>query len=506
MFSLQLKRRSGLRAAFLFFTALLPALSQSDRLAEQSARGKQLMSEGHFAEAAAVYQQMVQALPGNPGLLLNLGLAEQMSGHPDRAIPRFEAVLKLQPASIPALTSLAMSHLQLNQPAAAVAPLKKVVGLQPEDINTRGMLAGAELNLGSFQDSAWQYRRLTALAPNDPKAWYGLGKAYEGLAAQSFERLSKLDTQSGYLALLLAEARTQQHQYRSAFFFYRETEKKTPRLPGLHAGLAQVYRNTGHVDWAATEETREADSARAACQTPSGAACLFTQRKFLPAANSTASDAAALFWKARAANILAIEAFDQLGRLPESLELHGLKAQILHDHGQDLEASREWKTALALSPDKNDARLKTELATSLVLARDYQSAIPALQELLAADPPSPDLNFMLGESLWRTQKAEEALPYLEAAIRKNPAMLPAHAALGLALVSLGKNAAAIPHLEKALTLDDDGSLHYSLARAYQSTGNTDRAKASMEAYTRMQRRNNEVNGAVADQSEITGPK
>ena len=34
------------------------------------------------------------------------------------------------------------------------------------------------------------------------------------------------------------------------------------------------------------------------------------------------------------------------------------------------------------------------------------------------------------------------------------------------LSKLNRGADAIPHLEKALQLDDDGSLHYTLARAY----------------------------------------
>jgi tetratricopeptide (TPR) repeat protein len=501
-------RRLVFRVAFLLFTSLLPALAQSDQLAEQSRRGKDLMRQDRFDEAATIYREMVKALPGNEGLLLNLALAEEMGGHFDQAIPHFEAVLKTQPNNVPALTSLAMSRLQMNQPAAAIAPLQKLVTLEPKDPNPRGMLAGAEMGLGRFEEAAEQYRQLAVLAPSDAKTWYGLGKAYEALAASSFERLSKLDPQSGYVALLLGEARTQQRQYRSAFFFYREAEKKLPQLPGLHSGLARVYRSTGHPDWAAAEEQQEPHLASAACKGPADSACQFAHGAFLTVVKSASGskpDAPALFWAARSYDALALQAFEHLGQLPESVELHALKAQILRDHGQNLEASKEWAAALAIAPDRNDPRLKTELATSLFLARDYQSAIPLIKELLSTDADAPDLNFMLGESLWRTQQADEALPYLQRALRKNPEMLPAHAALGLALASLNKSAEAIPHLEKAVSLDDDGSLHYSLARAYQATGNTAQAKTNMEEYSRIQRHNTEVNSAVTNESEITAP-
>ncbi len=185
--------------------------------------------------------------------------------------------------------------------------------------------------------------------------------------------------------------------------------------------------------------------------------------------------------------------------------MHALKAQIFHDHGQDLEAAKEWRAAIAIAPDRNDPRLKAELANSLFLARDYQAAMPIIQQFLTDDPNAPDFNFMMGESLWRTQQAEKALPYLERALKASPEMLPAHAALGLALVSLGRNSEAVPHLEKSARLDDDGSLHYSLARAYQATGDKDRARGSMEEYTNIKKRNADVDANLAKEAEITAP-
>ncbi len=499
-------RRVVLRAAFFTFVAATLAVPQSDEFLQKSSRGKELMAQGQFEEAIPIYRDLVRAIPNNPGLLLNLAMAEEMAGHPAQAIPDFETVLKAQPDSVPALTSLSMARLQLNQPAEAFAPLKKLIALTPNDANARGMLAAAEMSLGRFNEAAEQYRRLTSLTPSDPKAWHGLGKAYEALAASSFERLVKAAPESGFVAFLVAETRLQRRQYRSAFFFYREAEKTLPGLPGLHRGLADVYSKTGHPDWAGTESKRETELPVPDCKTQPEA-CQFARGDFLAlvkAATPTSSPSS-LFWAARAYNELALSAFDRLGHLPDSPEMHVLKAQILHDHGQDLDAASEWRAALAMSPEKNDVRLRTEVATSLFLAHDYQSAMPMIEELLATDPASPDLNFMFGESLWRTQQSEKAIPYLENALRRSPGMLPAHAALGLALVSLNRSEQAIPHLEKAVSLDDDGSLHYSLARAYQSVGDKDRAHRNLEEYERIQRQNAEVNGDLAKEAEITAP-
>src|SRR3954471_24704595 len=131
-------RAAMLPALFLFGAQLLHG--QSGDLEAMGAQARQLMASGHFEDAIPIYRQMVKAEPGNPGLLLNLGLAQHMAGHEREAIPTFEAVLKSQPDSLPALISLGSAHLALNQPAEAIAPLRKALNTNPEDHDTRGLL------------------------------------------------------------------------------------------------------------------------------------------------------------------------------------------------------------------------------------------------------------------------------------------------------------------------------------------------------------------------------
>ncbi|HSU59256.1 MAG TPA: tetratricopeptide repeat protein [Bryobacteraceae bacterium] len=453
-------------AALFIYTAA----GQTGDLASESHQARELMGQGRFEEAIPIYEKLVQALPGNLGLVLNLGLAEEMAGHPAKAVPHFETVLKKQPENLPALTSLAAARLQLHQPSLA----------------------------------AVQYRKLTELDASDPQSWYGLGKAYEALATRDFDQLSKAAPESPYVAALIAESRVQRRQYRSAFFFYRQAESKLPDLPGLHAGLARVYQKTGHADWAAAEERKEPPLPAKTC-TQHTAECEFLKNNFLAAAKfaEASSTPESLFWATRAYSELALKAFDKLGYLPDSVEMHALKAQILHDHGQDIEASREWRAALKLNP--GDPALEQELAKSLFIGKDYHSAAALAEKLLAQQPDSPDLNFIVGDSLWQTQQPEKALPYLEAALRGRPKMLPAHAALGMALALLDRNSEAIPHLQQALSLDDDGSLHYNLARAYRAAGNAQGAQQMMEQYQQIKQRNAQVDSELAKQAEISAP-
>jgi len=142
---------------------------------------------------------------------------------------------------------------------------------------------------------------------------------------------------------------------------------------------------------------------------------------------------------------------------------------------------------------------------SLFQASDYRAVMPMLEGELRDGNNSPETNFMLGDSFLRTQQPEKAIGYLENALKMSPSMKPAHASLGLALAVTNRQAEAIPQLEKALDLDDDGSLHYQLARAYQAKGNAERARELLAQYQKIQSRNREHKDEVAREAQITGP-
>jgi tetratricopeptide (TPR) repeat protein len=496
--------RVALRLALFFFAAALRG--QPDDLAREMERARQFMESGKYEQAIPIYERAVKEMPGNPGALLNLGLAEHMAGRERQAIPRLEAVLKARPNHVPALTALAQARLALNEPKLAISPLEKVVAAEPKNREARGMLAAALLDTGRFDEAATRYREVANEDPNDPRAWYGLGTSYQGLAGSAFDRLQKIDATSPYVAALVADTRVKRRQYRSAFFFYGEALKQLPNLHGIHAALAEVYRKTGHPEWATAEDTKEAALPAVDCKAHP-AECAFVAGHDLQLTSTprgAAPSAEALFWQAKAANELALQAFFRLGQLPPSVELHQLRAEIARAQGQHLESVNEWRAAQALSP--GNARIEGELAVSLLLASDYGGAFEQASRVLQAGPASAEMNFVAGDSLLRLEQPEKAIPYLRAALSADPKMVAADASLGLALSRTGKNAEAIPHLQRALELDDDGSLHFQLANAYRATGDAEKAREAMAKREEIVKRNEEQKAEVVREAQIAPPK
>src|SRR6266853_482307 len=99
---LAVPRRSPLALAALILYLPIGVNAQSQALIEKSQRGVELMAAGKFEDAIPVYLELSRAVPDNPGLLLNLGMALHLAGHSRQAIAPLDRALKLDASTLPA--------------------------------------------------------------------------------------------------------------------------------------------------------------------------------------------------------------------------------------------------------------------------------------------------------------------------------------------------------------------------------------------------------------------
>jgi tetratricopeptide (TPR) repeat protein len=449
-------------------------------LQKQSARAKELMAAERYAEAIPLYRALVQALPDNAGLRLNLGMALHLSGQDEEAVPHLEQALRQNPHALPAALFLGAAFLRTGHPDRALGPLQTAVKLDPAHLEARALLSDAFLAVSEFARALPHLRRLTELDPESARAWSGLGSAYEALAAQAFDDLVSREPEGAYTAALAARARREQGQEEVAFQLYRDALRLAPTLRGLHSALADIYRATGHADWAAVEDERERALPRLSCATPTPE-CELAQGKPQAALAATlkVGSPETLFWRVRAYTALAEEAFAALSRLRPSPESYERTARLLARGRRHAEAAAAWRQAIALAPE--DLELKLGLAVSLRASRDLAGAQAVLEEIVGRAPDLPEASALLGDVLVEQQDPERAIPLLETALHADDAEY-VHGTLGRAYALAGRPAEAIPHLKQALAVDVDGSLHYQLARAYQASGQAEAARSAMADY------------------------
>lgn len=524
-----------MQLALCLFLCFTPVLAQRDDLAAKSRRGRELMTAGKFEEAIPFYRDLVRALPNNPGPIMNLGLALHMVGREREAVSEFQAVLKLEPNHLPARLFLGAAYLRLKEPARALEPLKTFVRAQPNDKEARLLLGEALSSLDRFEEAAKQFEKLTELDPANPKSWNGLGLSYESLASRNFEELEKIALGSPYWLVLVAEARAKADQYTRAFVFYRQALAKVPTMRGIHAAVADIYRKTGHPEWAAVEQDKELQMPLVNCSGGSPPVATLgaspnargARRNQTPATDRQHSSDAlecdfwagryseivasakgfkteeAYFWRTRACDRLALKAFSRLAELPPSAEVHELLAKIQFNRKNYPAALKEWRQALEFSPA--NPYYRQQLAISLSAGGEYESARQPLQDLLKQSPDSVELNYWFGVTLLGLAKAAEAIPFLEKAVESDPTELLMQRDLGRAYLQAGQAEKAVHHLKAALSIDEDGSLYFQLARAYRSTGQQELAKEMLRKFQEIQNSAPVEKKTREQETEITPP-
>jgi predicted Zn-dependent protease len=443
------------------------------------------MQASRFAEAAAIYAEVVKARPADAGLLMNLGMAEYMAGHPAEALAPLQKAVRLNASLAPASLFLGAALLDLGRTADAVPPLSRAVKAMPKNPDAREMLARASLAVGQIQSAITHYRALTTMQADNPKGWYGLSRSYQAMAERDFAAIRKEAADSPLLDLIVAEVLVSEDRYGQALATYRRVLAANPPVGGIHESIADLYAQAGNAEWAATERQRSPSRTPAACASKP-AECAFLEGKVtdaLAVAKKTPT-LVGKYWVVRAANRLSAEALSHLASLPDSVELRLLKADIAQSRGRHPEAVEELRAAVKLAP--GDAVVESALAEELIHMRNFEEALPLLDRLTREQHDSASLLFLQGEGLLLSQQLEKAIPILERATKLDPALLAARASLGRAYVQAGRFEEALPHLEAAAAEDDDGDVHYQLARAYQALQRGDEARAAMAEYQKRQ--------------------
>ncbi len=131
---------------------------------------------------------------------------------------------------------------------------------------------------------------------------------------------------------------------------------------------------------------------------------------------------------------------------------------------------------LRQSPDAENDELLTA-AFDAEDVGDLETAIDYCHAILARDGPRADIDFQLGELLYRAGQTVAARERYYAAIELDPEFVEARASLGCVLAETGQTELAIAAFRGALSLYDDyADVHYNLARTLEDAGRDLEAK------------------------------
>jgi Flp pilus assembly protein TadD len=435
-----------------------PARPSDAGLAERSRAGKELMAAGRYAEAAAAYRELVRAMPGNAGLLVNLGMALHLSGKDAEAIPPLESAVRLDPASLPANLFLGAARLRTGRAEAAVVPLQKAVRLQPDNLEARSMLAEALMGLERPGQAEPHLRRITQLArpiPRRGSTWGRPTRTWPAAPSTVSWRRTRNRRSRSPSSAKCAWTRAGARRPSSS----TAAVERAPTMRGLHAALARIYKETGHADWAAIEQERERRLGAPDC-TRASLACTFL-------AGEVSRRSSPPRWTRRAwKRPIGGPGLQRAGR--RVVRPSHVAASLRHSYEWQAETARSQRrfrnrSLLAQGPRAGLARsrLLTELGVTLRMNRDLAEAERVLGEAVRPTPRRPRRTSCSGTVLLAREQPARALPYLEKAVRADPQAPTPRVRLGAPTPSwAGPRTRSLT--EESLESDTDGSLRLQL--------------------------------------------
>lgn len=404
-----------------------------------------------MAFIAVCFAPLPAQAPDQFTTLLKQGFALHQQARFTEAIPILERARRLDPNDYFANLLLGIDLLRTGHPTDALPRLELAARTRPAEDIPEGYLGEANATLGRYAQAATHYRNAVTRS-------HSAETALEAWADFALERFHQIGEQ----------------------------------LRASSAGIATVRRLQAAAKL----------SGSLPCADSISALELRLAKLGLDQPSTAATDAAYRLSVCYAVEAGKVEILLSKGAEvnPAVFELRG--DVLLRLKGDATAAQTEYKKAIALRP--RDPALLERLAAAQLTAGDTAGARQSAQQALDIDPHRRDALRTLAAQAMINRDYEQALPWLQQLAAQSPNDRMVQVQLGRALAQTQHPQEALKHLAPALDAgypDEKGALHALVARIYRQLGqDAEAAKAAAEA-----RRLSDAfqNGNKSAQSEST---
>lgn len=220
-------------------------------------RATELHRGGAFAEAEAIYRQVLQHRPDHPAVLNYLGQAQHAQHQLPAAIETLQRAVRAAPGYADAYVSLGNALLAVGQASEALRVFQRASTLKPALLPAWLGCGSALFALERFAEAVPMLETATTLAPQEPAAWLNLanallaaGRALEAPAV--LDRAEALRPQWPPLRLTRARAWVEGGQPAAAIEVLDALEAVTPGLREAVLIRAQALQALGQAQALAT--------------------------------------------------------------------------------------------------------------------------------------------------------------------------------------------------------------------------------------------------------------
>ncbi|HZT32429.1 MAG TPA: tetratricopeptide repeat protein [Bryobacteraceae bacterium] len=432
--------------------------------------------QGHWAAALLELNRGLAAEPGNPSILIELGIvhAERQEWQP--ALEALHRAAAAAPGSLRAHYNLGLT-LDRADPGkgAGIPEYRRALHIEPAHVDSLLNLA-IDLADRDPGESKALFQRTIQLAPRSAAAHMNYGlllrrESEEGAAVAEFRQAIRLDpglleARRQLLAVLMSR-----RELAEAVGQCREILQREPGDAGTRYTLGQALIRIGKVE-DGQKELAQAQTLRKAAQRHQQA--LEVQVQGVRDLDAGRFQQAAV-------------AFRSAIQLYPSAERRMYLGLALAGSGDLAGALRELTSAVELEP--RNARAHVNLAAVCLQAGREQQARAEVEKALQLDPWSPEAHNNLGLILAAGGHPEQAIEHFRLAADLNVRYLEAIFNLGLACRALRRLDEAAAAFRRAAGLaPESAQVRQALGLTLQDLGDPSGARAALKEAARLERR------------------
>jgi predicted O-linked N-acetylglucosamine transferase (SPINDLY family) len=359
---------------------------------------------GRFADAEAIYRQVLAKEPNNADALHLLGALASAIGRHEEAVALVRRALSLQPLAAPYFVSLGFALGSLGKLETAAAAYRNALALDPRNLEAMNNLGTMLHQLGRFEEAIKIYRQALAINPAAVDFHYNLGNSLResgdlNAATTCFKRAIELQPDFAPAHHNLGTALAMAQQWEQSAAEFARTLALRPDFVDVYGQLGLVYMKLGRVD-----------------------------------------DAIAVYRRG-------------IALAPDRVDYFKNLADLCCVQGEWGEVYSAYKRTVELRPDVPEHHFGLGLALQKIHRAD--EAITTFRTALALRPDYPQALTNLGSALFEVGALDEAIANTRRSIELNPSFAESHYNLGNYLSKKGDMDGAIACTRKALEIRPD---------------------------------------------------
>jgi tetratricopeptide (TPR) repeat protein len=373
-------------------------------------KARQYYEDGRWAEAESELREAISMDPSQPEWHFNLGLTLEAAGRHEEAARAFLDCHGLESDDAQVMVCLGVNLARAGKDREAIEWLERAGRADPQNVDSLVHRIRCYAGLGDHEQAEVMFYMAQQVQPRDARAYLNLA---DSLLARGL--------------------------HEKAVWCLREAAGLDPKMPGIHARLAEGYAATGRLERARQLYLRELRNDPGDIHTLLDLGCLLMEMNRPQ------------------------EAGEKLRRVleqePDNPDAHFHLGELAQRQGRSAEALGEFGVALRLDPEFPGARRRI---AALLLARADAQDLASARELLEAEaerfraaPASLQARDLadLGRTLLDAEMYGAAREALEALVAREPDGPEGHHLLSVALFNLGRRAEGVEVCRKVLKLD-----------------------------------------------------